>query len=364
MSRLRSLWRVPGGIALMTAAVAVPLIVLFPAVSLFVALVALCVYPALDVIRILSSKSWWRGALASAPIWFVLFVSLIGIADKVHPMREDAMIFLFPFMEYGIALFVSAVVRFQGRIGGRSRESDVRIVGIVCGVLVLIPILLAVIPALFENITGNTPANTVLSGDGEVVSAAADRVDVRVAGKTETFHLANTTKFDFRGPGSAVVTGTAGPEWLKPGQKVGLEYVYRRHEAHADRVNIWIDRKGCANEPKWTAVSQAPVSPASTPSIPSLEGTMWEGWLGDREQPGPHDETTFEFLNGNRLTYQSRLGAKNTDGQWKQNGASVLLEVNDCYAFYEGRIDGDEIKGQFSNEVGARANWTAQRKRQ
>ena len=32
----------------------------------------------------------------------------------------------------------------------------------------------------------------------------------------------------------------------------------------------------------------------------------------------------------------------------------MLVEVNDCYAVYEGLIDGDEIKGQFSNEVGMR----------
>ncbi len=343
------------------AAVAIPLIVLVPAIRLVIVLVALCLYPVFDVIRILKYTSWWRGALIATPIWFVVFVSLIGIADTVRPLRDDAMVFLFPFMMYPIALAVSGAVRLQGRAGGRSRESDARIVGIVSGVLVLIPILLAVIPAIVENITGNTPANTVLSGDGEVVSAAADRVDVRVAGKTEAFHYGAATKWDFRGPGSAVVTGPAGPEWLKRGQKVGLEYVYRRREAQAESINIWIDRKGCAGEPKWAAVSQA--AAFATSSVPSLAGTTSEGWVGDRQQPGPHDETTFEFLDGGRLTYQGASG-KHTDGQWKQNDASVLMQVNDCYAFYEGRIEGDEIKGQFSNEVGARANWTALRKRQ
>lgn len=341
------------------AAIAIPLIVLLPAIRLVVVLIALCLYPVFDVIRILKYASWWRGALIATPIWFVVFVSLIGIADTVRPLRDDAMVFLFPFMMYPIALAVSGVVRLQGRVGGRARESDARIVGIVCGVLVLIPIALAVVPAVIENITGNTSANTVLSGDGEVVSAAVDRVDVRVAGKTETYHYGAATKFDFRGPGSAVVNGPAGPEWLKPGQKVGLEYVYRRREAQAESINIWIDRKGCAGEPKWSAVSQ---TAAASPSAPSLAGTTWEGWLGDRSQPGPHDETTFEFASDNRVTYQSAFGVKNTDGQWRQNGASVLIQVNDCYAFYEGRIVGDEIKGQFSNEVGSRANWTAERK--
>jgi hypothetical protein len=341
------------------AAVAIPLIVLFPAASIFVVLIALGVYPVFDVIHILKYRSWWRGVLISAPIWFVMFVLLVAIADAVKPMREDAMVFLAPFMLYPIALAISGAVRLQGRAGGRSPAGDVRIVGIVCCVLVLIPILLTLIPATIENVTGNTPANTVISGEGEVVTAAAaDRVDVRIAGKTEAVHFGAATKFGFQGPGSAVVTGTAGPEWLKPGQKVNVAYVYRRHEAQAEGIYIWIDRKGCAGQPKWAAVSQAGSSP---PTAASLAGTAWESWLGDREQPGQHDETTFEFLDGNRVTYESGFG-KHTDGQWRQNDASVLIQVNDCYAFYEGRIDGDGIKGQFSNEDGARANWTAQRK--
>jgi hypothetical protein len=41
----------------------------------------------------------------------------------------------------------------------------------------------------------------------------------------------------------------------------------------------------------------------------------------------------------------------------------VLIEVNDCYAEYEGRIAGDEMKGEFSNEMGARDTWIARRSR-
>jgi hypothetical protein len=359
MDRLRRLWRAPGGTGVVMAAVAIPLIVLFRAGGIFIALIALGAYPVFDVIHILKYRSWWRGVLISAPIWFVIFISLVGIADAVKPMREDAMVFLAPFMMYPIALAIAAAVRLQGRVVGRARESDARIVGIVGCLLVLVPILFTVVPAIIENVTGNTPVNTVISSDGQVMSAAAaDRVDVRIAAKTETVHFGAATKFGFQGPGSAVVTGTAGPEWLKPGQKVNVSYVYRRHEAQAESIYIWVDRKGCAGEPKWAAVSQAA---SSSPSAPSLVGTMWEGWVGDREQPGPHDETTFEFLEGNRVTYETGFG-KHTDGQWRQNDASVLIQVNDCYAFYEGRIDGDEIKGQFSNVDGARTNWTARRK--
>ena len=37
----------------------------------------------------------------------------------------------------------------------------------------------------------------------------------------------------------------------------------------------------------------------------------------------------------------------------------MRIEVNDCYAEYEGRIEGDAIKGEFRNEAGAREEWTA-----
>jgi len=55
--------------------------------------------------------------------------------------------------------------------------------------------------------------------------------------------------------------------------------------------------------------------------------------------------------------------SRNADGEWKQNGRALLIEVNDCYAEYEARIDGDEMKGQFTSVDGARADWTARRNR-
>jgi hypothetical protein len=140
---------------------------------------------------------------------------------------------------------------------------------------------------------------------------------------------------------------------------VGLEYVYRGREAQAERVNIWIDRKGCVGDAKWAAASQV-VAPSSL-AIASLTATIWESWVGLRDQPG-RQLTTFEFLEENRLTYQDLGGSKHTDGLWRQHGPVVLIKVNDCYAEYEGRIEGDEIKGQFSNEMGMRESWTARRK--
>jgi hypothetical protein len=69
--------------------------------------------------------------------------------------------------------------------------------------------------------------------------------------------------------------------------------------------------------------------------------------------------TVLEFLADNMPASQDQWGAKDTNSHWRQNGAAVLIEINDCYAEYEGQIEGDDIKGEFSNEVGARAGWTA-----
>jgi hypothetical protein len=362
VNRLAAFLGMPWASRFAIAVVSIALIRLLPGTGILVALVVLCVYPIVDVPRILARPSWWRGAIVSAFVWFILFVTLVGTVDSVRPLRDDAMVFLFPFMLYPMALAISGLVRLEGRLRGRPRESGPRIAAILvtvaCGLSVVVPVTLGVIPVLTEKITGNTPRNTVYSEDGDVVSAAPGRVSVRLAGKTESFRLGPETKFDFRGPGSPLATGTAGPAWLKAGQRVGLEYVYRGGEAQAERVNIWIDRKGCAGDAKWAAVSHAPAS--STQAFASLAGTTWEGWVGARDESG-RQNTTLEFLAENRLAYQDRAGARHTDGLWRQNGPAVIIEVNDCYAEYEGRIDGDEIKGQFSNEVGMRASWTARR---
>jgi hypothetical protein len=53
---------------------------------------------------------------------------------------------------------------------------------------------------------------------------------------------------------------------------------------------------------------------------------------------------------------------RQTNAEWRQNGTHVRVEVNDCYAEYEGRIEGDAIAGEFSNEMGVRTKGSAHRK--
>ncbi len=125
-------------------------------------------------------------------------------------------------------------------------------------------------------------------------------------------------------------------------------------------MTIWIERKGCKDDAKWTA-AVSHTGPAPPPGAPGLAGTTWDGEIGSPDAPGGPVRTTFEFLAGNGLAWRSRGGTRYTDGGWRQDGALVLIEVNDCYAEYEGRKEGDEIKGEFSNIEGARDTWTARR---
>jgi uncharacterized membrane protein YhaH (DUF805 family) len=355
-------WRKPGAAGLALVIVSVPLVILARQAGAFVAFAAMCLYPILDVPRTLGRRSWWVAAAISVAVWIVVFVVLAATADAVGPIGEAGLIFVVPIMTYPIALVIAGLVRLERRLRGRPAESGQRIAFILCtvacGLFVGVPIASNFIPPLYEGITGNTIDNFLYSEDGEVTAFTPGKIDVRMStGKSESFAIGPDTKFDFRGPGSAIVTGTAGPDWLKPGQRIELQYVYRDRVAQASAVNIWIDRKGCKGDAAWIAATEK----TTTTGVRSLAGTAWESVIGPREA-GRLDEDLLEFQEGDRLTYGT-AGAKHTDGHWRQDGAAVVIEVNDCYAVYTGQIAGDEIKGQFSNEVGRQAIWTARRRK-
>jgi hypothetical protein len=361
---VRSLVRKPGGSGVVMAAGIIPLIFLMPGIAGVIVVVALVVYPFVDTPRTLAGGSWWRAALVALPVWLIVFVVLTGLVETVRPMGAGAMVYLAPFMLYPFALAITGLVRLAYWLDLRPRASGPRTaaisVGIVGGLLIFGPVLLGVISMIRERVTGNTAPNTSLSREGEVVSAAPGRVDVRLSdGKVESFQFGQDTSFVFLGPGSPLVKGEAGPSWLTLGQKVGLSYVYRSHQATASNISIWIDRKGCAGDEQWLAAGR-PDAPAQ--DAPSLVGSTWEGTVPVRYGPEPVETTTFEFLPNQRLVYQDKGGSRETGDHWRQNGSAVLIEINDCYAKYAGTITGDRIAGEFSNEVGARTAWTAHRK--
>jgi hypothetical protein len=362
---VRSLVRKPGGSGIAIAAVTIPLIFLVPDASGVIVFAALLIYPFVDPPRTLGGRSWWRAALIGLAVWFIVFVVLIGIVETVRPLGEDAMAFLAPFMLYPFALALAGLVRLEGRLNARPPESGpriaARVIGLACAVLVVGPFLLGMIPALQERITGNTAENFSYSYNGEVVSATPERVTVRFDhGEVESILFGPDTQFSFWGPGSPLAEGEAGPSWLTAGQHLGVRFVYRSHEATASDIHIWIDRKGCARDEQWIAAGESAASPSPEP--PSLTATTWEGTMAVQFGPEPVETTTFEFLPGQQLAYQDRGRERYTNGHWRQNGAVVLIEINDCYAKYEGTIAGSEIKGEYSNEIGARTPWTAHRK--
>jgi hypothetical protein len=359
-NRFLEFFRMPGAAAVALGTVGIPLILLAGDDGFQVALWALCLYPILDVPRILGCSSWWRGAILSFTGWFSLFVALPATVSVVRPLDAGSLVFLLPFMMYPAALAISGLVRLEGRISGRALESGPRIAAILItiafGVFFGVPMMRDYIAGVREKNTGNTPPNTFYSADGEVLSATPEQVSVRLdSGSTQSFRFGPETKFGFSGPFWRSNRTPPGPDWLEPGLRVDLQYANRNHEAWAAHVSMRIERKGCAGDPTWAATSQTSVAPS--PEIPSLTGTRWETWLGP---PNP-SVNIFEFLEGNALGYLDSDKARQTDARWRQNGPVVNIEMWDCYALYEGRIEGDLIKGEYWDERGGRESWTARR---
>ena len=349
------------GIGLATILLIVPLILVVPRpVAWVVAFIALCIYPILDAPRNAARWSWFLGAIGSTVVWLVVMGVLVGTADSRERMREGAMVFMLPAMIFPLVLLLSGVVRLERHFRGKPRESGVKLAtvlgGTFCALMVGVPIVLNMIPVGIERVTGNTPSNTTYGGsESEVIEADPQHVSVRLStGRAESYRLTPETRFGFLGPGPRPADNPAGPAWLKAGQKVKVDYVNRDHVAHATYIAVWIDRKGCAGEERWSALPP-PAADAA------LAGSNWEGRRGDAEGPGG-ETTTFELLPAGRLTYRdANSDFKNPAGGWRQSGTTVLIQVNDCYALYDATWAGERMSGQFSNEMGFRQPWTARR---
>lgn len=294
----------------------------------------------------------------SAVVWMVVFGAIAAAVSAVEPLGAGSLVFLLPFMMYPVALGISGLVRFEGFISGRSRESGplaaAILITIACGLFLIRPISNS-FPS--RNIEVNTPDNELLTADGEVLSATAEQMTVRLGSvTTQSIRLGPDTRFSFLGPGWRTPTTPAGPEWLEPGRRIGLDYVYRHREAWASAVTIWIGLRGCANNEKWAAFAE-PSAPAS-PETHGLTNTRWESRVGLQDMPDVRIET-LEFLEGNVLAYHDSNGVRQTNASWRQNGPVVNIEVDDCFSLYEGRLEEDLIRGRFSNYHGADRRWTA-----
>lgn len=215
-----------------------------------------------------------------------------------------------------------------------------------------------IIPSLTMALTGNSPKNWEFNDEGEVISATPGQVAVRRGdATTEVFRLGPDTTFAFQGPGWKMVEGEPGPSWLKPPQHIGVHYVYRNRVAEAQIVTIWVERKGCAGNAKWMAAMQA--LEKSSPAAATLTRTAWASLVGP-ERPGNY-ETGVEFRADDVLAFEVINGIA-TNGSWKQDGQIVLMQINNCEAMYQGRIEGEVITGEWWNETGEQTVWTARRK--
>jgi len=351
------------GLGVATVAVTVPFQLLLGGdKALFLAFAVLCVYPILAAPLTVAPRSWTLAAAVSFFVWLAVFTVLVQTADALKPMRESAMVFLLPSLLFPPALLVSGLVRWSRR--GRDRQPGVRIAGLwiagLYGLALGVPWAMDARSAMIARRTGNTPANTVMAGSThEVARADAQQLDLRTeksAREPASYRITPETRYGFMGSGPHPGDDQAGPAWLKQGQKVSVDYVFRDHVAQARRVTIWVDRTGCAGDAKWTAMP-----PAAESSI--LVGSTWEGWRGTPQaEPVGDQPMVVELLPGGRIAYTAGGdGVRRTEGGWRKKGPAVLIQLNDCFAEYEGRLEGDRLTGEFSNERGFRQPWTARR---
>jgi hypothetical protein len=100
----------PARAALLTVA-ALLLMPIGRATATWSAFGAVSLFSIADPFLILRQRSWWLGALLSAPSWIVMTVLLANVADSVARLREGLMIFMLPAMAYPIALAISGLIR-------------------------------------------------------------------------------------------------------------------------------------------------------------------------------------------------------------------------------------------------------------
>jgi hypothetical protein len=358
-SSLRDLWRSSVALGFAITFLSLPLMLVFPSFSLWIAFLAVSAFALADPLLTVLRASWWLGAVLSIVVGLFLLVVLGAAADSVQPFGAGGMVFLLPVFIHPAALGVAGLTRLGASRGLWSRTTGFAVALALGGAGLLLMGLLPFLGVLVERVTGNTPANTTYSGnDGEVVSSTPHAVSVRLSGRIESYGLAPQTTFEFRGPGWKMQTEPCGPAWLKPGQRVQVDYVRRGGAFQATLVTVWVERQGCPTD--WgSPKSDAALAPAGGAS--GLEGMAWEGRLTQPDTGQQWPSERWEFLEGGAFAYTSNAGSRHADGRWRQHGRAVSIEKDNCYAQYEGVIDGDTANGSFHNVDGLDMTWTARR---
>lgn len=104
----------------------------------------------------------------------------------------------------------------------------------------------------------------------------------------------------------------------------------------------------CAVPPSPAALARKPAPPFSG----SLPGTIWvvRDSLGDRYY--------FEFAPDGLLNYEGERGLR-PNGQWRQDGSTVSIEINDGAAKLTGTLSGRQIRGDAQSTTAGHWTWEA-----
>jgi hypothetical protein len=109
--------RTSAGLALVTALVSVPAMIIRRDAAPSIGPFALTIFSLIDPLANIRQRSWWVGALVSAASWFVLFVVTAATTDIVSDQPDVQIGFIVPLMAYPAAITLSALIRFLQWLG-------------------------------------------------------------------------------------------------------------------------------------------------------------------------------------------------------------------------------------------------------
>lgn len=99
---------------------------------------------------------------------------------------------------------------------------------------------------------------------------------------------------------------------------------------------------------------------AQCAAAPSIEGSVWDGEI--TRSLGTKDTEVYEFLKGGALAYTTRDG-RFTEATWGQNGDCIMLDINDGYVKFIGRLTAVDLRGEFVDRRGDKSTLVATRRR-
>ena len=157
----------------------------------------------------------------------------------------------------------------------------------------------------------------------------------------------------YKSPSGFWTNGT----WKQDGDSIYMETNNKYSEYQGRISGTHMEGKAWNIKDKhWTWVADLRNTPPASANgaAASLAGTSWT--VVETDTDGSRD--IFNFLTDGTLSYSYQNGSY-TNGTWKQDGASIYIEMNNKFVEYNGRISGTHIEGTASNVKGNHWTWTA-----